>query len=421
MKTFKQGIHPHDFKEKTEHLPIKKSQPPQKVVIPLSQHLGAPCEPLVKAGDEVKLGQKIGDSKSKISAPVHASVSGKVMSVDNAIVIQSDAQNTPDPSMKPHGELNSLSAEKIRSIVREAGIVGMGGAAFPTAFKISPPADKPIDTVIINGCECEPYITADHRMMLEMPDEIVAGAQAIQKAVGARNLIIGIEANKPDAIEVMRQKRVEVVRVKPKYPQGGEKLLIKAVLDREVPSGGLPLDVGVVVSNVATAIAVNTAIRSGLPLIERVLTVTGNGVKQPQNLLVRIGTTFADVISQCEGLTEDAAKVIMGGPMMGVTQDTLDVPVVKATSSILVLTRSEAKEEKVYPCVKCGRCVDHCPMFLVPTRLASYAEHDVNDEFDDWGGMDCIECGSCSYVCPANIPLVHWIKYGKMKMRQSAK
>jgi electron transport complex protein RnfC len=323
--------------------------------------------------------------------------------------------------------LESLAPEEIRKIVREAGIVGMGGAAFPTHVKLSPPEGKKIDTILINGCECEPYITADHRVMLEQPEEIIFGAGAIAKACGAEKIIIGVEDNKPDVIErfksIFRRDRdegIEIAVLETKYPQGGEKMLIKAVLGREVPSKGLPLDVGAVVSNVGTALAVSRALKQGSPLIKRVVTVTGSGVKAPQNVLVRIGTSFAEVIEQCGGLTEMATKIVMGGPMMGVPQYSLDVPVVKATSALLVLNRWETQAKKEHPCIKCARCVEHCPMSLVPTRLAAYVEHGKYSEFAEWGGEDCLECGCCAFVCPAGIPIVQWVKLGKLKLRQIA-
>jgi electron transport complex protein RnfC len=435
MKTFAQGIHPEYHKEGTQAKAIKELNPPRKVIIPLHQHTGASCEPLVKAGDEVFEGQKIGDTSKFISAPVHASISGKVTGIDkmshpcgvNVLSVVIESQTIQGPKSEAtdfgHRTLDNLTPEDIRKIVREAGIVGLGGAAFPTHVKLVPPPGKSIDTILINGCECEPYLTADHRIMLEHTEDVIYGAKAIARACAAKRIVIGIEDNKPAAIErlksvIRRQKDypTQEVTLKTKYPQGGEKMLVKAILNREVPSGGLPLDVGVVVSNVGTAVAVAQAVRHGTPLIKRVVTVAGSGVKNPQNILVRIGTTFAEVIEQCGGLAEDAAKVVMGGPMMGVSQSTLEVPVVKATSGILVLKRWEADAARVYPCVKCGRCVDHCPMFLVPSRLAAFSENGKYSEFEEWGGQDCIECGSCAYVCPARIPIVHWIKLAKLKL-----
>lgn len=433
MKTFKQGIHPKYNKSRTEDRNIIEAPLPKKVIIPLHQHTGATCEPLVKVGDLVKEGQKIADTSKFISAPIHASISGKVTKIEklphpcgvNILSVVIEGDGTVVEGCGARGL--DVSAEEIRKIVREAGIVGLGGAAFPTHVKLTPPEGKEIETILINGCECEPFITADHRLMLERAEDLIQGAKLIAKATGAKKIVIGIENNKLNAIERLKTElrnksisNIAITALETKYPQGGEKMMIKAVLGREVPSRGLPLDVGVVVCNVGTAVAVTEAVRNGIPLIKRVVTVTGSGVKEPQNLLVRIGTTFQEVIDQCGGLTEVAAKVIMGGPMMGVTQYTLEVPIVKATSSVLVLSRHEVAEKKVYPCIKCSKCVDHCPMFLVPTRLSAYAENEKYSEFDEWGGVDCIECGCCAFVCPAAIPLVHWIKLAKLKVRQMA-
>ncbi|MBU1026835.1 MAG: electron transport complex subunit RsxC [Candidatus Margulisbacteria bacterium] len=449
MKTFAQGIHPQYHKQKSEQGTILEVPAPAQVIIPLHQHTGATCEPLVKVGDDVVEGQKIGDSSKFISAPVHASMAGKVKKIEKlphpcgvnilSIVIENESAASEDvpiaghhlPTANHHHVpgtvelLNNTSIDEIRKTVREAGIVGLGGAAFPTHVKLTPPQDKKIDTLIINGCECEPYITADHRIMLERPEDILFGARLMAKAVGAKRIIVGIEGNKEDAIErlnseinVLGLKDIDIDVLETKYPQGGEKMLIKAILNREVPSNGLPLDVGVVVANVGTAVAVSEAIKIKRPLTRRVLTLTGSGIKEPKNLLVRIGTSFKHVIESAGSMTEDAAKIVMGGPMMGVAQYSLEVPVIKATSCILVLNQADAVEAKSYPCVKCARCVDHCPMSLMPTRLAAYAEYGNYSEFDDWGGMDCIECGCCSFICPANIPLVQWIKYGKLKLRQ---
>jgi len=433
MRTFRQGIHPRYKKEATHDKAIRELHPVKRVIIPLHQHTGATCQPLVKVGDEVFEGQKIGDTSKFISAPVHASISGKVTKIDRlphpcgteilSVVIEA-GQIVESSKLKVESrDPESIAPEEIRKTVREAGIVGLGGAAFPTHVKLTPPEGKKIDTLLVNGCECEPYITADYRTMLEKPEHVVSGAILAAKAVGAEKIIIGIEDNKPDAVERMKsvarkQKPglVEVVKLETKYPQGGEKMLVKAALKREVPSKGLPLDVGVVVVNVGTAVAVDEAVRTGAPLIKRVVTVAGSGIKKPGNLNVRIGTTFQDVINECGGLTEDAFKIVMGGPMMGVAQSSLEVPVVKATSCILVLTRREAVEEKVYPCVKCAKCVEHCPMYLVPSRLSAFAENGKYGEFEEWGGQDCIECGGCAYVCPAKIPIVHWVKFAKFKL-----
>ena len=431
MKTFKQGIHPEYKKQATENKQIVEAAVPAKVIIPLHQHTGATCEPLVKVGDEVFEGQKIGESSKFISAAVHASISGKVTKIDkllhpcgvevmSVVIDKSEALEIPNPKSQ---------IQNVIEAIKEAGIVGLGGAAFPTHVKLSPPKDKKIDTLLINGCECEPYITADHRIMLERTKELVAGAKLAAKACGASRIIFGIEDNKKDAIKAIRNvvrtnpeegiyDGIEVIEIETKYPQGSEKILIKAMLNREVPSGGLPLDVGAVVINVGTAVAIYEAVNQGQPLIKRVVTVTGSGIKEPKNLLVRIGTTFQDIINQCGGLTADAAKIIMGGPMMGVSQASLEVPVVKATSCILVLNKKDSQLDKQYPCIKCGRCLEFCPMNLVPTKLAAYAENGKYGEFEEWGGQDCMECGCCVYVCPSKIPIVQLVKLAKYKLRQ---
>lgn len=419
------------MKELTAGKSIKTMGPPQRVIIPLHQHTGAPCEPLVERGDEVKVGQKIGESKAFISSPVHASISGKVVRIDSfphpigamvqSMVIESDGKDEVHPDMAPKGDVSDLDAEQIRGMVREAGIVGLGGAAFPTSVKLTPPEGKEIDSVIINGCECEPYLTGDHQIMLERTEDIIYGMKAIMKAVGAGRGWVGIEANKGDAIEVVEEaiegeEGLEVVPLKAKYPQGAEKMLIKAILDREVPPGGLPLHVGVVVQNVGTSVAVAETVKMGMPLIRRVVTVTGPGVKEPQNLLVRIGTTFEEVVNACGGLTDDASMVIMGGPMMGLAQFTLEVPVVKGTSGILILTDKEARVPEPQPCISCGRCLDTCPMRLMPNVIGTLVEFSRFDEAEAYGVLDCFECGCCSYVCPAKRNLVHLFKYGKAEV-----
>ena len=431
--TFPGGIHAPHSKERTEHVPIRQASTPQTVVIPLLQHTGAPCEPLVKKGDRVLVGQKIGDSKAFVSAPVHSSVSGTVAAVEPrlhpalcrdvlSVVIESDGRFEVDPGVGPRGDVDSMSADEIKTVIREAGIVGLGGAAFPTGVKVSPPKEKKIDVFLLNGAECEPYLTADHRLMLEESATIVYGMRALMKAVGVEKGIICIEDNKPDAIEAMRQAvadypNLEVAVVKTKYPQGGEKQLIKAVLGREVPPPpGLPMDVGVVVNNVGTAAAVATAIRSGMPLVERVVTVTGSLVREPANLRVRIGTSFQHLIEQCGGLTGNAYKIVMGGPMMGIAQFTTEVPVIKGTSGILVLSMAEAAIQEPTNCIRCGRCVESCPMFLMPLYIRTYAEAARWDLVERYSPANCIECGSCAYNCPAKIPLVQWMKIAKAEI-----
>jgi electron transport complex protein RnfC len=427
-KTFKGGVHPPHYKEATEHREIEKARLPQRVIIPLQQHIGAPCELIVKVGDKVKVGQKIGEGKAFVSAPVHASISGEVVSIETlphpvggkvlSVVIQSDGLDEVDNNIKPFGSIESLSPEELKKIIREAGIVGMGGAAFPTQVKLSPPPEKTIDTVIINGAECEPYLTADHRIMLERTEDVVFGIKVVMRAVGVSSVYIGIEDNKPDAIKkleeaVSGEENIKVIPLRAKYPQGGEKQLIYAITGREVPSGGLPMEVGVIVQNVGTVTAIARAVKTGMPLIERVVTVTGSGVKKPKNLLARIGTPFKDLIEECGGFNGTPGKVIMGGPMMGIAQTSLEVPVIKGTSGILVLTKEEAKRYEPGPCIKCARCVDICPINLLPTRISHFSQMGMWDEAEEYNALDCIECGSCSYICPSKIPLVQRIRIAK--------
>lgn len=428
-KKLRGGIHPPEEKS-TKNLPITQAKEPKKVAISLQQHTGVPCQPLIKVGDEVKVGQKIGEVNAFVSAPVHSSVSGKVISIEPhphptgsnipTIIIESDGENKLSEEIKPRTNSENLLPEEIRKIVREAGIVGLGGAAFPTAVKLSPPQEKKIDTLLLNGAECEPYLTGDERLMVERPEEIILGMKLLMKALGVEKGFIGIEDNKPEAIEKLRvessefRDKVEIVGVKTKYPQGSEKHLIKAILNREVPSGGLPLDVGVVVNNVGTAFAVYEAVVKGLPLLKRVVTLSGDGLKEPQNLEVKIGTLFQDLIEQCGGFKGKPQMVIMGGPMMGIAQYTTAVPVIKGTTGILVFTDSPLVEARA--CIRCGRCIDACPMYLMPTMYALLVEHKKWEEVEKYNIFDCIECGCCSYVCPSRIPLVHYIKYGKTEL-----
>jgi len=427
-KGFKGGVHPPDGKELSNAKEVVTLPVPEQVTIPLSQHIGAPAESLVKVGDAVKKGQKIGEAKGFVSVPVHASISGKVTAVASfphpagkslpAIQIESDGLDEWSEDVKENPSYKNLSPEEIKSIIQGAGIVGMGGAAFPTHVKLSPPANKKIDTLIINGAECEPYLTADHRLMLEEPDRVIEGASIIARALSVPNILIGIEDNKPDAIKAVSDaarsyEGVKVVSLKVMYPQGGEKQLIKAVSGKEVPSGGLPMDVGVVVQNVATAAAVYDAIRFGRPLIERIVTVTGSGVNNPGNFRVRTGTSSLKLIEAAGGFKSEIGKVISGGPMMGMTQYTLDIPVTKGMSGLLFLPQNEVKSYASEACIRCGRCVAVCPMGLLPNMLGIYAELDRFEQAEKANLMDCIECGSCSYVCPSKRPLVHLIRYAK--------
>lgn len=428
-KTFQGGIHPIEQKHWTEKKKIKIINTPDTVVIPLQQHIGAPAEPVVKKEDTVKMGQVIGKSSKFVSALCHASVSGTVTAVEKrphplgakvlSVVIKNDGKDTWQKKPEKEIDYMNLSTEIMTRRIKEAGLAGMGGAAFPSHVKLSPPREKPIDCFILNGVECEPFLTADHRLMLENTDDILAGLNIIMKILNVSKAIIGIEKNKPDAIKLMKKKTaqlnsVSVVTLKIKYPQGAEKQLIKAVTGREVPSGGLPMDVGCVVHNVGTTLAVFQAVSSKKPLIERVVTVTGPGVKKPGNLMARIGTPFRHLIDCCGGYTKDAAKLINGGPMMGISQITDEVPVIKGTSGILILNKKTAKLHREKPCIACARCVDICPLQLVPRQIATFIEYNDVEKAQEIGLLDCMECGSCSYICPSKRNLVQYIKLGKL-------
>ncbi|MBN2036912.1 MAG: electron transport complex subunit RsxC [Chitinispirillaceae bacterium] len=425
---FKGGVHPADSKEYTKDRPITRAAVPSRLYVPLVQHIGAPCAAAVQAGDEVKKGQVIGTAGGFVSAPVHSPVSGKVSAIAsvphlsgtmvNAAVIDNDGQEQWTELVE-HRDYGSVAPEKLREIILSAGLVGMGGATFPTHVKLAPPKGKPVDTVIINGAECEPYLTADYRLMLEHPREIIEGAKIIMKALNVTKGYIGIEANKPQAVEALKKElgsdtSLSIGVCKVKYPQGAEKMLIKALCNREVPPRGLPMDVGVVVQNVATAKAAYDAVRFGHPLIERVVTVVGDAVAEPKNVLARIGMTVADLIAECGGFRGEAGKIVMGGPMMGVALYSTDFPVTKGTSGVLVLSKQYVQENETYgPCIKCGRCIDACPMGLIPSMLGILVEKGKYEETREYHLHDCFECGSCTYVCPAKRPMVQFIKLGK--------
>lgn len=437
--TFLGGVHPPEMKELSENLAFEVMPNPKEIIIPLTQHIGKPAKPLVKKRDEIKAGQVIAEADGFISSPIYSPVSGTVTKIArgphlqgfprDAILIK-PAESDEFETMPPL-DFDKIEQKEVIDRVREAGIVGQGGAAFPTFVKMMPPEGKKIDCVILNAAECEPYLTRDYRFMLERTDDVIKGLALIMKGSGVERGYIGIEDNKPKAIEIMEKAvanypGITVEVMKTKYPQGAEKMLIKGITGREVPPGKLPLDVGVIVQNVGTAIATFDAVTKGIPALTAAMTVTGKGIKEPKNLIVKIGTPLQEVIDYCGGLTDDAVKVIAGGPMMGMAQYDFSAPVMKATSGLLVLTKDEVKENEETACLRCGMCVDACPVFLMPTKLALYGKLERWEDAEDNGVLVCMECGSCAYTCPANIPLVQWIKLGKqevmklMRERQSA-
>ncbi len=427
MKTFRGGIHPSHSKSSTEKKAIESAKDPDLVVISLQQHIGAPCNPVVNVGDAVKVGQKIGDAEAFVSAPIHSSVSGIIKEIKDlttptghsyCIVIESDGKNEMDEAVQPKPDISVLKKEEILTAIRDAGIVGMGGATFPAHVKLSPPPDKKIDTLIINGAECEPFLTADHRLMLERPDYVAYGMKLLMKALSVEVAYLGIEENKPDAIKAMgellkAEKGMEVMVLKAKYPQGAEKQLISACTGRRVPSGKLPMEVGVVVSNVGTVAAIGEAFRTGMPLVKRIVTITGGGIAEPKNLEVRIGTLFKDVIEECGGYKGVPGKIIMGGPMMGLAQYTDEIPCTKGTSGILILNEEEARIPEAKNCIRCGKCVGACPMGLMPLYLNAYYEKNMIGNAEEMNALDCMECGSCSFVCPSKRHLVDSIRAAK--------
>ncbi len=439
-------IHLPDKKDITKDKKIEPCPIPKRAILPLSQHTGAASESVVNVGDTVKAGTLIARAKGFISSNLHSSISGRVIAIEDsphpvigsgrAIIVESDGNDLKvSMDLIPAKDVSGLSREDILALIKEAGIVGLGGAAFPTSVKLSPPPEKKIGTLIINGAECEPFLTCDHRMMIEKSKEIILGVQLMAKVLGVKDIIIGIEENKMDAIESMNNAlfrvngapyaplragglKIKVARLKTQYPQGGEKQLIKALLNKEVPSGGLPLDIGVVVNNVQTAFAVYEAIYLRKPLYERVITVSGSISNIAKNILVRIGTPIKDVLEYC-GLDPkaDIHKIIMGGPMTGVAQSDLNAPVIKGTSGILVLGNNFRMIGEELDCIRCARCIEACPAGLMPCMIGLCAKKGKFDIAGSYSPLDCIECGSCSFVCPSNVPLVQLIKLAKTKTK----
>jgi len=425
-----------EHKHQTQDKPIEKMPQPAKAYIPLSQHLGKICSPKVLVGDSVFTGQKIASSEAAVSAPIHSSISGKVVAIQEwphpvlgrckTIVIESDgldrSQVTPrlrsgQAGHKSQEEIIKLTPEQIRNIVFEAGIVGMGGASFPTHIKLKPP--KPVDTLIINGAECEPYLTSDYRLMVEKTKEILLGIELVAKCLGVKNVYIAVEDNKPEAIKQFKvhSSKFIVKVLRSQYPQGGEKQLIKNLLGKEVPQGKLPFDIGVVVHNVATCLAIYEAVYLNKPLYERVVTVTGSRLSNPKNLLVRIGTPIKELMDFCGPLKEEPAKIVIGGPMMGIAQYTTEVPVIKSTTGVILFDEKEAKEQEEAFCIRCGACIRECPVNLMPCLINLASEKELWMQAKEYGVLDCIECGLCSYVCPANRSLVQAIKRAKLEVK----
>lgn len=432
-KAFKNGIHPFEGKEFSKDVPIKKVNADTEMVYPLSQHIGAPATAIVQVGDNVLKGQKIAQADGFVSAPVYSSVSGTVKAIEErlvtngnkvmSIVIANDGEEKTVDSFGADRNADSLSADEIMNIIKESGIVGLGGAGFPTGVKLSPKNPKNIDTIIINGAECEPYLTSDYRLMIEKADEIVKGVIAVLKLFDAAKAVIAIEKNKPDAIKLFEEKtagadRITVDALRTRYPQGGERQLIYAVTGRKINSKMLPADVGCIVVNAASCYAIYEAVYKNMPLIHKVMTVTGEGANSPCNLDVPLGISHSAVLEAAGGAKDDVVKFISGGPMMGIAMGSLDVPVVKTSSSILAFTKDDVAALPQSNCIHCGKCITACPQILVPQMMAKSVKSDNFERFEKLGGMECIECGCCTYVCPAKIPLTRLFKLGKVKVRE---
>ncbi len=423
-RAFRGGIHPPDRKDATSGLAIERAPVPPSLTVPMSQHLGAPCAPLVARGDRVRRGQVIGDVEAMVSAPVHSPVDGEVAEVTDVLLASGTrvlaVRITPDEVQDLDRFEPLAAAGDERARVRASGVVGLGGAAFPSAVKLSPPKDMAVTTVILNGCECEPFLTCDHRAMVESPARVVAGGRAIAGIVGAGRVVVGVEANKPDAAEALRAYAgdgVEVLVLPTRYPQGAEKQLIQAVLGAEVPHGKLPAATGALVHNVSTAVAIADALEHGRPLMERVVTVTGR-VERPGNYLALLGTPVSALIEHAGGVTAGAGRVIAGGPMTGMALADLDVPVVKGTSGVVVLSAEETAPAVIgdQPCIRCSRCSQACPMGLEPFALGIYANRSDWEATERYHALDCIECGCCSFVCPTRRPLVQLIRRAKQSL-----
>lgn len=430
---FRHGVHPPDRKSLTAGIAIRRMPFPDEVVLPLRQHAGNPARAIVRPGDRVERGDVVGEADGYVSSPIHASATGTVVDIglwphpDGSyaqavrIAVEPFSAQTPRPRMIP--DWPGLDREQLIDAVRRAGVVGLGGAAFPTHVKLAPPKDATIDVLVINGCECEPFLTTDHRTMAEYPERVHLGIRIMMRCLGVDRAMIGVEENKSDAIEALEATRPEDIdiTVHPltvKYPQGAEKMLIKSLLNREVASGQLPLNVGVIVQNVASVATIAEVFETGLPLIERIVTVTGSGVQRPANLIVPVGTKTVDLLAACGGLTPDAREVVFGGPMMGMAVGNLDAPVLKGTTGVVVLTEEDCRPAASFPCIKCGHCLDACPVFLNPQLLGSLARIERYQDMVANHLADCMLCGCCSYVCPSHIPLSQMFQAAKGAVRK---
>jgi electron transport complex protein RnfC len=430
--SFRHGVHPDEHKERTEHLPIERMPFVDRYILPLSQHAGAPSRALVRRGQDVQRGEVIGEPGGFVSTTLHAPVTGRVLAIGprrhpngqlvECIEIEADAFSSQQFAARPPVDWRSLSLEAFLAEVQRAGLVGMGGAAFPTHVKYKLPEGRRCERLVINGCECEPYLTCDHRLMVERPEGVVHGIEILATTLGADRSTIGVELNKPDAIDALlavipEHAPIDVVPLRVKYPQGAEKMLIKALFDEEVPAGKLPLDLNIVVNNVATMASLADWFERGQPLIERAVTVAGPGIDRPANLLVPVGTSTREVLRHC-GINHDTREVVMGGPMMGTPLASLDAPVLKGTSGLLAFTEDTIQHAREYACLRCGRCLEACGNFLNPARLARLARAGRADELEKSFVLDCMECGACTYACPSNIPIVHLIRAAKASIRK---
>jgi electron transport complex protein RnfC len=432
LSSFRHGVHPEEFKEVTEHLPLERMPFVEEYTLPLSQHIGAPSKCCITVGQKVKRGQVLAQAGGFVSVPMHAPVAGTVTRIEKrphpngklmeSIVLKTDPFNAQRwNGVSPADPFDSIGPQMI-GLIQSSGMVGLGGAAFPSHVKVSVPKGKKVNFIILNGCECEPVLTCDHRVMVEQAPQVVRGLRILMKHVDAKRGYIGIESNKPDAIEILKKEcgsesDIEVVPLQVKYPQGAEKMLIDAILKKEVPAGGLPLDLEIVVNNVATSAAISNYFDTGMPLIERAVTISGSCVKSPKNLIVPLGTPIRQVLEFCDTDFNNLQQVILGGPMMGMAQKDLDIPVIKGTSGILAFDKPLSPIQEEQACIRCGRCLNACPMFLNPSTLHFLVRNGRAEELVEHHMADCFECGSCSFTCPSNIPLAQLMRVGKAMLR----